>query len=64
MQDASPFDDFDPMTHAAEDAGRAQNWLAATRADSAAWTAQESFLVIPGPWQKETCLWYDILADE
>ena len=64
MPATPPFDDFDPMAHAAEDAGRVQSWLTATTSGSAAWTAQESFLVIPGPWQKSTCFWYDILADE
>ena len=64
MATTVPFDDFDFMAHAAEDAGRVQSWLTLTSSGNTAWTAQESFLVIPGPWHKETCFWYDILADE
>eukprot|EP00959_Pyramimonas_sp_CCMP1952_P210472 4404532-Pyramimonas_sp.AAC.1 len=64
MPSAPPCEDFDPIMHAAADAGRVQNWLRSTSSGTISWTAQESFVVVPGPWQKETCFRYDLLADE
>eukprot|EP00959_Pyramimonas_sp_CCMP1952_P210242 4399502-Pyramimonas_sp.AAC.1 len=44
MATTAPIDDFDFITHAAEDAGRVQSWLTQTSSGALAWTAQESFL--------------------
>eukprot|EP00959_Pyramimonas_sp_CCMP1952_P050365 1052365-Pyramimonas_sp.AAC.1 len=45
MTTTAPIDDFDFITHAAEDAGRVQSWLTLASSGTLAWTAQESFLV-------------------
>eukprot|EP00959_Pyramimonas_sp_CCMP1952_P091686 1919325-Pyramimonas_sp.AAC.1 len=61
ISETPPYGDFDVMARAAEGAGIVQNWLTSAAEGSAAWTASESFLVIPGPWQKDVCFWYDTL---
>eukprot|EP00959_Pyramimonas_sp_CCMP1952_P183049 3827815-Pyramimonas_sp.AAC.1 len=59
MPPAPPRDDFGPIMHSADDAGRVQDWLISSVSGSTSRRAH-SFLVIPRPWQKETCCWYDL----
>ena len=52
--------DFDYMAHAISDARRV---LLASETEGLSWTAEESLVVVPGPFEHSTCFYYDLIND-